>query len=66
LSFQSALLREKAENRQANGDADESDEDDEIEEDFRFITPIDTVDPYTSFKQALTSCVVLPFLSSHN
>ena len=35
-----------------------SDDDDEIEEELGFISPLDTVNPYTSFKQALTSCVI--------
>jgi hypothetical protein len=59
---QSARLREKAENKEIDGDEDESDEDDLIEEELGFISPLDTVNPYTSFKQALTSCVVLFFL----
>lgn len=54
---QSARLRERAENREANGDEDDSDEDDQIEEELGFISPIDSVNPYTSFKRALTSCV---------
>ena len=57
FSVQSARLRERAENRGTDGDEDESDEDDQIEEELGFISPLDTVNPYTSFKQALTSCV---------
>jgi hypothetical protein len=54
---QSARLREKAESKDIDGDEDESDEDDQIEEELGFISPLDTVNSYTSFKQALTSCV---------
>ena len=57
LVVQSARLRERAENRGTDEDEDESDEDDQIEEELGFISPLDTVNPYTSFKQALTSCV---------
>ena len=60
--IQSARLRERAENKETDGDEDDSDEDDQIEEELGFISPLDTVNPYTSFKQALTSCVV--FFSS--
>ena len=60
---QSARLRERAENKGIDGDEDESDEDDQIEEELGFISPLDTVNPYTSFKQALTSCVVFIYLS---
>lgn len=55
---QSARLRERAESGGTDEDEDESDEDDQIEEELGFISPLDTVNPYTSFKQALTSCVV--------
>ena len=57
LVVQSARLRERAENKETDEDEDES-EDDQIEEELGFISPLDTVNPYTSFKQALTSCVV--------
>ena len=63
---QSARLREKAENKEADGEDEESDED-EIEEELGFISPLDSVNPYASFKQALTSCVAFVFLLSlHN
>jgi hypothetical protein len=62
---QSARLRERAENKETDGDEDESDEDDQIEEELGFISPLDAVNPYTSFKQALTSCVFfIPFHST--
>ena len=59
FTFQSARLRERTENKEIDGDKDESDDEDEIEEELGFISPLDTVNPYTSFKQALTSCVFL-------
>lgn len=55
--FQSARLRERAEKKRIDGDEDEDDDEDDIEEELGFISPLDTVNPYTSFKQALTSCV---------
>ena len=57
--LQSARLRERAESKETDEDlfSDES----EIEEELGFISPLDTVNPYTSFKQALTSCVVFFF-----
>ena len=57
---QSALIRERAESKEAYEDDDS--ESDPIEEELGFFSPLDTVNPYTSFKQALTSCVVFfPF-----
>ena len=53
---QSALIRERAESKEAYEDDDS--ESDPIEEELGFFSPLDTVNPYTSFKQALTSCVV--------
>jgi len=55
LAEQSARLRERAENKVAEGEESESDEEDEIEEELGFISPLDSVNPYTSFKQALTN-----------
>jgi len=62
--LQSARLRERAENRVANGYESDSESEDEIEEELGFISPLDTVNPYTSFKQALTSYVVLSYIFS--
>jgi hypothetical protein len=50
-------LREKADkgdDEPSDDDDDESD-DDLIEEELTYISPIETVDPYTTFKRALTS-----------
>ena len=57
---QGARLREKSENKEAAVGGDEEDdvsEDEDIEEELGYISPLETVDPYLSFKQALTSCV---------
>jgi importin-7 len=35
-------------------------EDSDIEEELGYISPLDTVDPYLAFKQALTSEIYLP------
>ena len=36
-------------------DEEDSDDDEDLEEDLGYLTPLDSVDPYVSFKQALTS-----------
>ena len=54
IFFQSARLRERAENMEFGEESDFDDEDDVIEE-LSFMSPLDNVNPYTSFKQALTS-----------
>ncbi|KIY51516.1 ARM repeat-containing protein [Fistulina hepatica ATCC 64428] len=54
---QSARQRERLEKREAGEDPDEEsdEEDDPIEEDLGFIDPLDSVDPYAIFRQALTA-----------
>lgn len=53
-AVQGARLREKSE-RQVTGDEESiASTDSEIEEELGYISPLDTVDPYASFKQALT------------
>lgn len=51
-------LRNKAINRQSgiqdDEEDDDSDDESEIDEELGFISPLDNIDPYTSFKQALT------------
>lgn len=58
-ALQGARLREKSEKLQAAGDdySEDDDDDDEsdIMEELGYISPLDTVDPYGAFKQALTS-----------
>jgi hypothetical protein len=53
---QGARLREKSE-KQAEGEEveDSDDEDEEVEEELGYISPLDKVNPYSTFKQALTS-----------
>lgn len=53
--FQGARLREKSERQAAGDDISESSEESDILEELGFISPLDVVDPYISFKQALTS-----------
>lgn len=57
LANEGARLRAKSE-KQANGEDvsdDESDDDEEIGEELGYISPLDNVDPYVTFKHALTS-----------
>lgn len=56
-SIQGARLREKSETAaNAEVEEEESDEDeDDIDEELGYMSPLDNVNPYVSFKQALTS-----------
>ena len=56
LANEGQRLREKSE-KAANGEeiSDDDEEDEELEEELGYISPLDNVDPYVSFKQALTS-----------
>ena len=55
LANESQRLREKSA-KQANGEETSDDEEeDDIEEELGYISPLDIVDPYITFKQALTS-----------
>lgn len=55
LANESARLREKSA-KQANGEEiSDDEEEDDIEEELGYISPLDNVDPYITFKQALTS-----------
>lgn len=54
MSSQGARLREKSQ-REVTGDEESITSDDsDIEEELGYISPLDTVDPYVSFKQSLT------------
>ncbi|KAF5311710.1 hypothetical protein D9611_009470 [Ephemerocybe angulata] len=57
LANESARLREKADKPgEEESDSDEEDEDDDlIEEELTYISPIEPVDPYITFKRALTT-----------
>lgn len=54
--MQGQRLREVAERREHDGDSGASDasDEEEIEEELGFISPLDNVNPYVTFKQALT------------
>ena len=54
------ILRQGERLRAGGGEAvddseEDSDDDEDLEEDLGYLTPLDSVDPYVSFKQALTS-----------
>lgn len=51
-------MREKQE-KVTDGEYGSESEDEEIEEELGYISPLDNVDPYVSFKQALTSMSLL-------
>jgi len=65
LKNKSARLREQSENQvgrqdgnnnksvKDNVDEDEDDDEEGIEEELGYISPLDSVDPYVAFKQAL-------------
>ncbi|KAI0769096.1 ARM repeat-containing protein [Trametes elegans] len=56
LANEGQRLREKSAKVAAGEDFEDDDEDEEeIDEELGYISPLDTIDPYTSFKQALTS-----------
>jgi hypothetical protein len=52
---QGARLREKSEKAEEGGEDSDDDDDDEISEELGYFSALDTVNPYASFKQALTS-----------
>ncbi|KAG6854284.1 hypothetical protein C0991_008532 [Blastosporella zonata] len=54
LANEGARLREKQE-KVADGDYESESDDEDIEEELGYISALDTVDPYGSFKQALTT-----------
>ncbi|KAI0657254.1 ARM repeat-containing protein [Cubamyces menziesii] len=57
LANEGQRLREKSEKAAAAGGdySDDEEEEDEIEEELGYISPLDNVDPYVTFKQALTA-----------
>lgn len=55
LFLQGARLREKSEKQAAGDDISETSDESDIDEELGYISPLDNVDPYVSFKQALTS-----------
>ncbi|KAJ7704207.1 armadillo-type protein [Mycena metata] len=54
LANEGARLRQKSEKAE-EGEDDEDDEDDEIAEELGYFSALDNVDPYATFKQALTT-----------
>ncbi|KZT65852.1 ARM repeat-containing protein [Daedalea quercina L-15889] len=55
LANEGARLREKSARQAAGDDDEESEDDSDIDEELGYISPLDPVDPYVSFKQALTA-----------
>ncbi|KAJ7075775.1 armadillo-type protein [Mycena belliarum] len=55
LANEGARLREKSEKAEEGEADDDDDDDDEITEELGYISALDSVDPYASFKQALTT-----------
>lgn len=57
MFVQGARLRQKSEKRTEGEDIDEDSDEDEsdVEEELGYISPLDKVNPYVTFKQALTS-----------
>jgi len=60
LAKEGQRLREEAERRERDADGGESfsSDEEEIEEELGFISPLDSVDPYVTFKQALSALEV--------
>ena len=55
LANEGQRLREKSARAALGEDVSDDEEEDDIEEELGYISPLDTVNPYVSFKQALTS-----------
>ncbi|KIP02790.1 hypothetical protein PHLGIDRAFT_95597 [Phlebiopsis gigantea 11061_1 CR5-6] len=59
LANEGARLREKSLKQEAGGDtsdySDDDDDESDIAEELGYISPLDTVDPYVTFKRALTA-----------
>lgn len=54
LANESQRLREKSEKQAAGEELSDDEDDEDIEEELGYISPLDNVDPYISFKAALT------------
>lgn len=58
--LQGARLREKSEKQPEGDDTSDISDESDIDEELGYISPLDHVDPYVSFKQALTgACLYL-------
>ncbi|KAF8625982.1 hypothetical protein AX17_006706 [Amanita inopinata Kibby_2008] len=55
LAEESVRLREVAEKTKSGEDVESESDDEELEEELGYISPLDPVDPYTTFKRALTA-----------
>lgn len=56
---QGARLREKSQKQAAGDTVSESSDDSDIAEELGYISPLENVNPYTTFKQALTGTFLL-------
>ena len=63
LANEGQRLREKSERAAAGEEVDDEDVEEDIEEELGYISPLDTVDPYVTFKHALTGVYRPVFLS---
>ena len=57
---QGARLRANQEDRQSGDDNDDDSSDESIDEELGFLSPLENVDPYLTFKHALTCTFCLP------
>jgi hypothetical protein len=66
-TFQGARLRENPAEDDATAEEEDDDDEDEdnIDEELGYISPLENVNPYVSFKQALTSKHCLSSASGH-
>jgi len=55
LAKEGARLREKSEKLAEGVEVEDSDDEEEVKEELGYISPLDKVNPYATFKQALTS-----------
>ena len=66
LANEGARLREKSARQAAGDDEEESEDESDIDEELGYISPLDPVDPYVSFKQALTGTSLLSIQLHHS
>lgn len=63
LANEGQRLREKSAKAETGEDFSDDEEEDDIDEELGYISPLDNADPYVSFKQALTSTFSRQILS---
>ena len=63
VRLQGAELRKKQESGGDDEDDDDESDDESIDEELGYLSPLDNIDPYIAFKNALTS-KVFPLLQS--